>query len=331
MTKLSVWVICGGPSGEAEVSRTSGRAVVSALQRAGHAANLVEFEPTMTRNLLDAPPEVVFPVTHGTLGEDGCLQGLLEVFDVPYVGSDVLASAIGANKPCAKVLWQLAGLPVAKELVVHHGEDLAEAAVTARAHLGGAVVVKPASGGSAIGVQRVSARESDARLVEAIRTVLALDNEALVEQWLVGQELTCGVLELGGQLRALPPTLILPERADFYDFVSKYAPGGSTHVCPAPLAADFVERIQQLAVRAHQVVGARDLSRVDFVVDDRRGVDFGLTILEINTLPGMTSTSLFPEAAGVAGIAFEALVDGLVRQAMARPRRMQPEVMAMPH
>jgi D-alanine-D-alanine ligase len=330
MTKLSVWVICGGPSGEAEVSRTSGRAVVSALQRAGHSANLVEFEPTMTRHLLDAPPEVVFPVTHGTLGEDGCLQGLLEVFDVPYVGSDVLASAIGANKPCAKVLWQLAGLPVAKELVVRHGVDLAEAAVTARARLGGAVVVKPASGGSAIGVQRVSAQESDARLVEAIRTVLALDNEALVEQWLVGQELTCGVLEQGGQLRALPPTLILPERADFYDFVSKYAPGGSRHVCPAPLAADFVERIQQVAVRAHQVVGARDLSRVDFVVDDRRGVDFGLTILEINTLPGMTSTSLYPEAAGVAGIAFEALVDGLVRQAMARPRRMQPEVMAMP-
>lgn len=330
MTKLNVWVVCGGPSGEAEVSRTSGRGVVAALQRAGHTASLVEFEPAMTRNLLGSPPDVVFPVTHGTLGEDGCLQGLLEVFDVPYVGSDVLASAIGANKPYAKAMWQAAGLPVAKELVVHHGEDLAASAVAARARLGGAVVVKPASGGSAIGVQRVTADESDARLVEAIRGVLALDNEALIEQWLVGKEVTCGVLESSGQVRALPPTLILPERADFYDFVSKYAPGGSRHVCPAPLSPEFDERIQQSAVRAHQTVGARDLSRVDFVVDERRGVDFGLTILEINTLPGMTSTSLYPEAAGIAGITFEVLVDGLVRQAMARPRRMQPEVLAMP-
>lgn len=330
MTKLDVWVVCGGPSGEAEVSRTSGRAVVAALQRAGHQADLVEFEPAIARNLLATPPDVVFPVTHGTLGEDGCLQGLLEVFDVPYVGSDVLASAIGANKPYAKALWQAAGLPVAPELVVRHGEDLARSAVAARARLGGAVVVKPASGGSAIGVQRVTAQESDARLAEVIRAVLALDNAALVEKWLVGLEVTCGVLDCSGQLRALPPTLILPDRADFYDFVSKYAPGGSRHCCPAPLSAAFIERLQQVAVRAHQLVGARDLSRVDFVVDDRRGVDFGLTILEINTLPGMTSTSLYPEAAGIAGVGFEALVDGLVRQAMARPRRMQPEVLAMP-
>jgi D-alanine-D-alanine ligase len=284
----------------------------------------------MTRSLLGTPPDVVFPVTHGTLGEDGCLQGLLEVFDVPYVGSGVLASALGSNKPQAKAAWQLAGLPVAKELVVRHGEELSRAALAARAKLGFAIVVKPASGGSAIGVQRVSAQQSDAQLVEAIRAALALDNEALLEAWLVGLEVTCGVLDLAGQLRALPPTLILPERADFYDFVSKYAPGGSRHVCPAPLAPGLVERLQQLAVRAHQVVGARDLSRVDFLVDDRRGVDFAPKILEINTLPGMTSTSLYPEAAGIAGIPFEALVDGLVRQAMARPRRMFPEALAMP-
>lgn len=330
MTKLSVWVVCGGPSGEAEVSRASGRAVVGALQRAGHQANLVEFEPSMTRALSSAPPDVVFPVTHGTLGEDGCLQGLLEVFDVPYVGSGVLASAVGANKPVAKALWQAAGLPVAPELVVRHGEDLSKVAGVARAKLGGAVIVKPASGGSAIGVRRVPAHESDGQLADAIRSVLALDNEALIEKWLVGLEVTCGVLELCGQARALPPTLILPDRADFYDFVSKYAPGGSRHQCPAPLAPALIERLQRVAVSAHRALGARDLSRVDFVVDDRRGIDFALTILEINTLPGMTSTSLFPEAAAAAGTSFESLVDGLVRQAMARPRRMQPEVMPMP-
>lgn len=330
MKGLDVWVVCGGPSGEAEVSRTSGRAVASALQRAGHRSKLVEFDPSITHQLLTAAPDVVFPVTHGNLGEDGCLQGLLEVFDVPYVGSGVLASAIGANKPYAKALWKLAGLPVAPEFVVRKGEDASRAAALVRTQLGGAVVVKPASGGSAIGVRRVTAQESEERLAEAIRAALTIDSEVLVEQWLLGHEVTCGVLELAGRAVALPPTLILPDRAEFYDFVSKYAPGGSRHRCPAPFSAALVARIQQAALQAHEVVGARDLSRVDFVVDDRRGVGFALTILEINTLPGMTSTSLYPEAASIAGTNFEALVDGLVRQALARPRRLQPEVLAMP-
>lgn len=330
MNPLSVWVICGGPSGEAEVSRTSGRAVVAALRRAGHAVQLMEFEPSMTQALLRNPPDVAFPVTHGTLGEDGCLQGLLEVFDLPFVGSGVLGSAIGANKPTAKALWKAAGLPVAPEHVVRRGDDTSEAALEIRAQLGTSVVVKPASGGSAIGVARISGSEFEARLGQAIAAALETDPEALVERWLVGHEVTCGILELDGQLRALPPTQILPDRADFYDFVSKYAPGGSRHLCPAPLPPTFVDRVQDLARRAHQLVGARDLSRVDFIVDDSRGVDLGVTILEINSLPGMTSTSLYPEAAAVAGITFEALVDGLVRQAVARPRRRPPEVMPMP-
>jgi D-alanine-D-alanine ligase len=330
MTRLNVWVVCGGPSAEAEVSRSSGRGVQAALERAGHAAKLVEFEPAMARTLLEARPDVVFPVTHGSLGEDGCLQGMLEVFDLPYVGSGVLASAIGTNKPCAKALWRIGGLPVADEFVVRRGENVAEAAVAARARLGGAVVVKPASGGSAIGVTRIAAPESDASFSATVNAVLATSEEALVEQWCTGHEITCGVLDLDGRLRALPPTLILPDRAEFYDFVSKYAPGGSRHVCPAPLPATLIERIQHLAVRAHQLVGARDLSRVDLIVDERRGVENGLTILEINTLPGMTATSLYPEAVGIAGTRFEALVDGLVRQALGRPRRPQPEVLPMP-
>lgn len=330
MTQLSVWVICGGPSGEAEVSRTSARGVVRALDRAGHAPKLVEFAPALTQTLSRERPDVVFPVTHGTLGEDGCLQGLLEVFNVPYVGSGVMASAIGANKPMAKAIWKAAGLPVAPECVVRRGDDIDTQIAVVRRQLPGALVIKPGSGGSAIGVVRVEADASDARLAEVLREVLALDPEALVERWLVGQEVTCGVLELDGRLRALPPTQILPARADFYDFVSKYAPGGSRHLCPAPFAVALVEQIQRLALRAHQALGARDLSRVDFIIDEQRGIDYSATILEINTLPGMTSTSLYPEAAGVAGIPFEALVDGLVRQAMARPRRHDPEVLAMP-
>lgn len=330
MSRLKVWVICGGPSGEAEVSRASARGVVAALERAGHDPVLVEFEPTMVTRLLQQRPDVAFPITHGTLGEDGCLQGLLEVFDLPYVGCDVLASALGANKPYAKALWRNAGLPVADESLVRQGDDISRCAREIRASFPGSLAIKPASGGSAIGVYRIESGDSAQQLEQRISSVLQLDSAALVEPWLAGREVTCGVLELAPRVRALPPTLILPNRADFYDFASKYAPGGSKHLCPAPLAAALVERIQALAIRAHQVIGARDLSRVDFIVEESTERDGAITILEINTLPGMTSTSLFPEAAGCAGISFETLVDELVRRAFSRRRPTRANPLAMP-
>lgn len=330
MSGLNVWVVCGGPSGEAEVSRTSARAVMKALEASGHRATLVEFDTQMTESLRTAPPEVIFPLTHGTLGEDGCLQGMLEVFDVPYVGCGVLASAIGASKPTAKALWRAAGLPVAGEIVVRKDESLVESAKRIREAWSGSLAVKPANGGSAIGVERVEAGAGESGLIDALTNVFSMDTEAIVEPWLEGLELTCGVLETEQGLLALPPTLIVPARADFYDFASKYAPGGSKHVCPAPLSVAFIDRIQSLAKKAHRVLGARDLSRTDFIVNESHGPEAGLTILEINTLPGMTSTSLFPEAAGHAGIDFQSLVDGLVRRAFSRPKRLVPAVFSMP-
>jgi D-alanine-D-alanine ligase len=284
----------------------------------------------MTAALLSAPPDVIFPLTHGTLGEDGCLQGLLEVFDVPFVGCGVLASALGANKPFAKAHWRAAGLPVAREFVFRKGDSLPKCAREIRNAIQGSLAVKPANGGSAIGVKRVSADAPESELIATFESVFTMDNEAIVEPWIDGVELTCGVLETDQGIRALPPTLILPARADFYDFVSKYANGGSKHICPAPLPPAFIERIQTLAIATHQTLQARDLSRTDFIVDESRGVEAGLTILEINTLPGMTSTSLFPEAAGLAGIDFKTLVDGLVRRAFSRPKRVVPQVFAMP-
>jgi D-alanine-D-alanine ligase len=158
--------------------------------------------------------------------------------------------------------------------------------------------------------------------------VLALDPVVLVEEMKAGKEVTCAVLEdEHGVPRALPPTLIVPKAAGWYDFRSKYAPSGSVHQCPPPFAASLIERISELAVVAHTALGCRDLSRVDFVVDDERAE---VTVLEVNTLPGMTATSLFPEAAGVAGISFPALCDRLVRRALARPRHAAPEALAMP-
>ncbi len=324
---FSVAVIAGGPSSEAQVSRASAAGVEKALVEAGHRPRVVELGADLPAALRDV--DVVFPVTHGPLGEDGCLQGLLEVLDLPYVGSGVLASALAASKPHAKVQFARAGLPIAEERLVRRGEDPRARAAGLRADLGAALFVKPASGGSAIGVGRVRASDDDGVLVRAIEAALSEDPVALVERFVDGQEITCSVLEdESGEPRALPPTLILSRANEWYDFQSKYAQGGSEHRCPAPLPAPLTERVQQLAVAAHRALGARDLSRVDFVV--AQGEPAPITLLELNTLPGMTATSLFPEAAVAAGIPFPELCDRLVRRAHARPRREAPGEMPMP-
>ena len=330
MSALSIAVLAGGPSSEAAVSRVSAAAVKEALQAAGHRTEVLELGADLASTLLAGTYDVAFPVTHGPLGEDGCLQGLLEVLDLPYVGSGVLASALAASKPHAKTIFERLHLPVAEQALVWRNDALEERARDIRAELGRAVVAKPASGGSAIGVTRIREGDADAVLVEAMRQALLVDECVLVERFLVGHEVTCGVLEEGERgAWALPVTLILSQAADWYDFRSKYASGGSQHRCPAGFSEPVTSRIQELAVEAHRSLGARDLSRVDFVLGDDQDPQ-SITILEVNTLPGMTATSLYPEAAAVAGIDFPTLCDRLARRALARPRRQVPEVVPMP-
>jgi len=327
---LRVAVICGGASAEAEVSRKSADGVVAALSRAGHSVTRHELDASLASHLLAEQPDVVFPITHGTLGEDGCLQGLLEIVNLPYVGCGVLASAVATNKPLAKQIWRNAGLPVAPDVVVTRGVNVEGAAQASRAALGAAIVVKPAQGGSAIGVHRITADQPVHALIAAIENVLSDYAVAMLEPMLSGAELTCSVFEpVSGAPFAFPPTLIVPQRADFYDFASKYAPGGSRHVCPAPLPSEVTARLRDFAVRAHVAVGARDMSRTDFFVDESQS-PARITLLEINTLPGMTATSLYPEAAAVAGIEFPSLCDQLVKAAHARPRRAPAKEMPIP-
>jgi D-alanine-D-alanine ligase len=329
MSGLSVAVIAGGPSTEAAVSRTSAAAVAQALGTAGHRAEVLELDRELLGRLARGGHDVIFPVTHGPLGEDGCLQGLLEVWDAPYVGSGVLASALAASKPHAKEFFRKAGLPLADEYLVSRAEPLRERAKEVRATLGAAVVVKPASGGSAIATSRVKADEPDDALVSALEQALAVDAHALIERFVRGDEVTCGVLERDGNPIALPPTQVLSKAADWYDFESRYAAGGSEHRCPAPFPEPVIARIRDVALRAFLALGCRDLARADFVVSADDGPS-GVTLLEVNTLPGMTATSLFPEAAGVAGIPFPALCDLLVKNALARPRRERPAEIPMP-
>ncbi len=331
MSGLRVAIVMGGPSAEAEVSRVSAAGVRDALGRSGHEVWLVELDAQTPAALAGDAPDVVFPVVHGALGEDGCLQGLLEVMALPYVGSGVAASALAADKLLAKALFRAAGLPVATEATVARGEDLARAASRVRSALGPAVVIKPHAQGSAIGVTRVGAEAGDDAVARALSIALAIDEVALCERFVRGREVTCGVLDAAalGLTRALPPTAIEARLGDFYDFRSRYAAGGSVHHCPADLPSDVAARVQAVALGAHHALGCRDLSRADFIVGD--GEDAGaVTLLEVNTIPGMTPTSLFPEAAAVAGVAMDRLVDGLVRSALARGPRRRVSAVPMP-
>lgn len=326
MRGLRVAVIVGGPGVEAEVSRTGGKSVHGALERAGHAAQLLELDASLPARLAQGQFDVAFPVTHGELGEDGCLQGFLEIVGLPYVGSAVLASALAASKPHAKLAFRAAGLPVAPDAQIAAGEADLDRLRQIRAVLGRAFVAKPGSGGSAVGVELVRAEADDGDAFAAVKRVLELDPVVLIEAFVPGRETTCGVLERRGRPEALPPTLIRP-RSEFYDFDSKYRVGASEHVCPAPYPPELVARIQAAALSAHRALGCRDLSRTDFLVDDVEGT---FVVLETNTLPGMTRTSLFPEAAERIGLSFEQLCDELVRGALERPPKRRTRAPAMP-
>lgn len=326
---MRIAVVQGGPSLEAAVSRVSATAVVRSLLARGHEICQLELGPTLPKELLDWAPDVVFPAVHGAQGEDGCLQGLLEVLRLPYVGSGVRGSALAASKIATKVHYRAAGLPVARERVVTAADR--QRAVGAlfeelREELGGQMIMKPALGGSALGIVRLL-RDADVTTFDrGLDSILAIDEDVLVEEYVSGMELTCGVLERGGRVQALPPTLISAELADWYDFKSKYAHGGSRHQCPAPLEPDVLGAIQDAAVGAHRALGLRDLSRTDIILRKDRS----FVLLETNTLPGMTDVSLFPEAAAVAGLEFGILIEELCAGAMDRgASALRPET-AMP-
>lgn len=318
---MRVAVIQGGPSTEAEVSRRSAASVSRALETTGHECQRFELDATLSSRLFDFAPEVVFPAVHGAQGEDGCLQGLLEIMGLPYVGCDVRASAIAADKLATKLFFRSAGLPVAGERRLTQADLASESSAllaSLRAELGSEMVVKPVQGGSTIGISRVLSSATPEELKASLRLALQHDDVAMAEAYLAGQELTCAVLEDEDGPRALPIVLIQEQVTGWYDFRSKYAPGGSAHVCPAPLSEADTKLVQEAAVRAHVALGARDLSRTDFILTKE-----GPFLLELNTLPGMTDVSLFPDAVRAAGMSFENLILHLVRRALrrgARPR-----------
>ncbi len=317
MACLRVAVVQGGPSAEAEVSRASAAAVAGALGRAGHEPVRVELDRDLAAVLRAGSFDVAFPAVHGDVGEDGSLQGLLEILDLPYVGSGVLASALAMDKRAARLVFASEGLPIAPGVAFTraHGAT-AELARRAREAVGPALVVKPAASGSAIGVTRIEARDPLEALEAAIEAAFGLSGTVILERFARGAEATCGVLDLGEPF-ALPPTEITAPNDAFYTYEARYAPGRSVHACPPPWPEGVIRRVQEAAVGAYRALGCRDLARADFIVGDADD-PARVTLLEVNTLPGFTGTSLYPEAAAVHGLSFEALTSALVQRAFDR-------------
>jgi D-alanine-D-alanine ligase len=300
MTK-HVAVLMGGWSAEREVSLRSGKACADALMRLGYRVTVIDAGRDVAAALTKAKPDAALNVLHGRPGEDGTLQGVLEILDIPYTHSGVLASAVAMHKGYAKAIFRAANIPVAEDIVVSRLE-------AAKRHLmAPPYVIKPMAEGSSVGVFIVTP-DQDHPPQELYREDWAFGEKVLIERYIAGKELTCAVL---GD-RALDVIDIVPATA-FYDYEAKYAAGGSRHVLPAQILPNVYQEVRRLALAAHQALGCRGVSRADFRYDDRGTGE--LVCLEINTQPGMTETSLVPELAAYAGITFDELVKWMVEDA----------------
>ena len=310
MAKLRLALIAGGVSAEREVSLRGAAGVEQALNRDRY--EVVRYDPAtdLARIAADAANiDAAFILLHGVHGEDGTIQGFLDLLGIPYQGAGVLGSALAMDKNLAKVMYRLAGLPVAPWVMVEPG-DLRDSGRIESA-VGLPCVVKPVRQGSSIGMSIVRTLD---QLPAALELALRHDDEVMVEAFLKGRELTAGVLG-NSELTALPLIEIIPDsRFDFFNYEAKYQPGATREVCPAPVSETVRARAQDYALRAHRSLQLRGYSRTDMIL-----VGEELYLLETNTIPGMTPTSLLPQAAAEAGLPFAALLDRLIELALEQP------------
>ncbi|SDA27042.1 D-alanine-D-alanine ligase [Methylobacterium sp. UNC378MF] len=299
-----VAVLLGGTSAEREVSLNSGKACADALEGEGYRVTRVDVGPDIASVLTALKPDVAFNALHGPDGEDGTIQGLLEILKIPYTHSGVLASALAMNKEQAKTVMRAAGVDVPEGRIVNRHE-------AARTHpLPPPYVVKPIAEGSSVGV--IIVRDGRSHPPQILASAdWTFGEQVLVEPYIAGRELTCGVM---GD-RALGVIEVKAANGDWYDYDAKYAPGGSVHVLPAELKPNVYQRVQELSLTAHQALGCRGVSRADLRFDDTPGGTGLLVVLEVNTQPGMTQTSLVPEMAAHAGLSFGELVRWMVEDA----------------
>jgi len=303
MSKIGIALLFGGFSAERDVSIKTGEMIAKNLDKNKYqvflfdpAKDLAGFIRAINRKKID----VVFPALHGWLGEDGAIQGLLELLKVPYVFSGVLASALAMDKEMTKRILKSEKIPTPKYFIFTKGNHISLKKTKFPC------VVKPVSQGSSVGVTIV---KGPAQLKKAIKQALEYDSRIMIEEFIEGREITAAVLG-NKKPKALPLIEIKPRVADFFDYQAKYEIGGSEEICPAPISAALTKRIQDLAIRVHLALGCRGVTRSDFILHGNQPF-----FLEINTIPGMTATSLVPQAALRAGLEFSQLLDKLIELA----------------
>ncbi len=300
---MKIGVLYGGTSAEREVSLSSGKGIIEALSKKGHEVVGIDFHPQRIKEIIDLDVDIVYIGLHGRFGEDGRIQALLEMLNIPYVGSGVLGSALAMDKAKAKTFFHKNGIRVAQEMVVYkHSfqKDEFKWNTTFPA------VVKPNQEGSTIGL---TIAQNEQELMEGIEEAFRFDDTVLIEEFIDGIEVTVAVMGNKGEEKALPVVEIVPKNK-YYDYEAKYAPGMSEHIVPARVGDNTMNLLQANAVLAHQVLGCDIYSRVDFIVP-RDGTE--PVILEVNTLPGMTPTSLYPDAAREIGLSYEDMIEKLVQ------------------
>ncbi|MFN7252168.1 MAG: D-alanine--D-alanine ligase [Anaerobacillus sp.] len=302
---MKICVLYGGTSAEREVSLSSGKGIIEALKKKKHEVIGIDFQGTKEclRQIMDLDVDLFFIGLHGRLGEDGRVQGLLDLLKTPYVGSNVLGSALAMDKARSKKMFALKGIRVANEKLV-------ERHLFVRANfsheLSYPVVVKPNHEGSTIGL---TIAQNEKELLEGIDAAFIHDDVVLLEEFISGKEVTVAVMGNKGDVKALPIVEIVPKNA-FYDYESKYAPGMSEHIVPARVSDETTKLLQEQSVLAHVALGCDIYSRVDFIVPNDGSQP---VILEVNTLPGMTPTSLYPDAAREIGLSYEDMIEKLVQ------------------
>lgn len=314
MAKIRLALIAGGTSDEREVSLRGAAGVEQVLDSGKY--EVVRYDPAtdLARIAADAARiDAAFLLLHGVNGEDGTIQGFLDLLGIPYQGAGVLGSALAMDKNLAKTLYKLHGLPVAPWVMAEPGDLENTGRIVAEVGL--PCVVKPVRQGSSIGMSIVRTVE---QLPAALRLALRHDSEVMVEAYIKGRELTVGVIG-NDQVEALPLIEIIPDaRYEFFDYEAKYQPGASKEICPAPVDDQVRQKAQAYAVAAHRTLQLRGYSRTDMILSGDE-----LYLLETNTIPGMTPTSLLPQAAAEAGIPFAALLDRLIGLALEKPTRLQ--------
>ncbi len=292
--KKRIGVLMGGLSAEKEVSLQSGTAILKALQSTGYNAVAVEVDSSLAQKLKKFRIEVAFIGLHGRFGEDGSVQGLLEMMRIPYTGSGILASALSMNKAVSRKFFSQAGLAVPQSILAENGKDLPLLPFPFP------VVVKPCQEGSSVGVAIVS---EEGQFRRALDDAWAYDAQVLVEEYIPGREIQVGILDEAplGAIEIVP-------RTKFYNYEAKYTDGLARHICPAPIPKEDYGRVLELGLAAHRALGCEGATRVDFLYREPGG----FFLLEVNTLPGMTALSLLPEIARSAGIGFPQLVERIL-------------------